>query len=145
MFSKTCEYGIRAVMYIAQESDKANKVGLNEIATAIDSPEAFTAKVLQKLTKKAIIKSTKGPYGGFFIEKEKLQTTFLNDLIQIFEGENAYKGCAMGLSFCDAQNPCPMHQAIYPISNDLSKCLESNSLHDILYQDGELKTTYLKR
>lgn len=145
MFSKACEYGMRAVMYIAKESDKANKVGVKQIATAIDSPEAFTAKVLQKLTKKAIIKSVKGPYGGFFIEKKTLQTTFVSDLIQIFDGADAYKGCAMGLSFCDANNPCPIHQEVAPIVTDFANCLEKNALYDILYQDGQLKTSFLKR
>ncbi|MET0760542.1 MAG: transcriptional regulator, partial [Flavobacterium sp.] len=47
MFSKTCEYGIRASIFIASQSYQNNRIGLKDIAKKIDSPEAFTAKILQ--------------------------------------------------------------------------------------------------
>jgi len=46
MFSKDCEYGIRATIYITMQSLEGNRVNLKEIAAAIDSPVAFTAKIL---------------------------------------------------------------------------------------------------
>ena len=73
MFSKSCEYGIRASIYVAKQSMKERKVGQKEIAKAIDSPEAFTAKILQKLTKTNVIRSIKGPNGGFFVETGDLE------------------------------------------------------------------------
>lgn len=51
MFSKACEYGIRASILIASESVNGNRLGLITIAKKIDSPEAFTSKILQKLVK----------------------------------------------------------------------------------------------
>jgi Rrf2 family iron-sulfur cluster assembly transcriptional regulator len=53
MFSKSTEYGLRAVIYIAKFGGIDNKVGLDEISKAIDSPPSFTAKVLQKITKRS--------------------------------------------------------------------------------------------
>ncbi len=41
IFSKTCEYGIRAVFFIAQRSQENKRVGIKEIAENIHSPEAF--------------------------------------------------------------------------------------------------------
>ena len=67
MFSKSCEYAIRATIFIASKCCENRKVGLKEIADAIDSPTAFTAKILQKLSKNKIINSTKGVNGGFEI------------------------------------------------------------------------------
>ena len=64
MFSKTCEYGIRAAIFIAFQSYQDNRIGLKEIAKKIDSPEAFTAKILQILSRDNIIKSIKG---GFLV------------------------------------------------------------------------------
>ena len=52
MFSKTCEYGIKATLFIAQMSQKGERVSLKDIASAIDSPSAFTAKILQTLSKR---------------------------------------------------------------------------------------------
>ena len=51
MFSKTCEYGLRAVIFIAQQTKSEKKVGITTISEAIASPQAFTAKILQQLTK----------------------------------------------------------------------------------------------
>ena len=51
MLSKACEYSIRASIYIAEKSLEGNRSGLKEIAKSIDSPEAFTSKILQQLAK----------------------------------------------------------------------------------------------
>ena len=51
MFSKTCEYAIRATIYIASESSDGNRCGIKEIARKIESPEPFTGKILQRLVK----------------------------------------------------------------------------------------------
>ena len=69
MFSKACEYGIKATIFIASNSYEKQRVSLKEIAKEIDSPEAFTAKILQNLVRHKIINSVKGAYGGFEIEK----------------------------------------------------------------------------
>ena len=56
MFSKACEYGIRASIYIAQQSLLDRKVSLKEISEAIESPTAYTSKILQKLTRNIPLK-----------------------------------------------------------------------------------------
>ena len=81
MFSKACEYGIRASILIASESVNGNRLGLITIAKKIDSPEAFTSKILQKLVKEKIIFSIKGPGGGFEVNKNKLDKIKLVDII----------------------------------------------------------------
>lgn len=46
MFSKTCEYGIRATIHIASKSLLGERVSLRDVTEAINSPVAFTAKIL---------------------------------------------------------------------------------------------------
>ena len=69
MFSKTCEYAIRAMIFIAQKSKDGNKVGIKEIAKGIDSPEHFIAKILQDLGRRGLLQSAKGPNGGFYLDE----------------------------------------------------------------------------
>lgn len=57
MFSKACEYAIRASIYIAAETEDGRCIGLPDIAKKINSPEAFTSKILQKLVKNEVIQS----------------------------------------------------------------------------------------
>lgn len=145
MFSKTCEYGLRAVIYIAEQSSLGNKVGLKAIAEAIDSPEAFTGKILQILTKNAIITSIKGPYGGFIIEDYKVSELRLSEIVKVLDGDKIYTGCGLGLKQCNAKSPCPLHYKFVEIRNGLKNMLESNTLNDILYTNGKKNFLWLKR
>ncbi|MBL0008816.1 MAG: Rrf2 family transcriptional regulator [Saprospiraceae bacterium] len=47
MFSKSTEYALRAIIYLAQKSSVDHKIGITELSEAIDSPKSFTAKILQ--------------------------------------------------------------------------------------------------
>ena len=49
MFSKACEYGIRAILFIAKQSQKNLRTNIAEREKAVDYTETFTAKVCQQL------------------------------------------------------------------------------------------------
>lgn len=131
MFSKTCEYAIRAVIFIASESYKDKRVGLKDIAVKIDSPEAFTAKILQILVKNDIINSSKGPTGGFDIPKSAMTTIYLSQIVSAIDGDSVFNGCALGLKECSEIQPCPVHNSFKSIREDLKLMLCSTSLAEL--------------
>ena len=144
MFSKSCEYGIKATLFIAQKSQWNDRVSLKEIATAIDSPTAFTGKILQVLAKANIINSSKGLYGGFKIEKERLPKINLKQIVQAIDGNSIFEGCALGLDSCNALEPCPMHSQFVIIRDQLNETLTSSNLLNLAMQLN-LGLTVLKR
>lgn len=129
MFSKACEYGIRAVVLIAQKSKNGKRAGLKTIAKAIDSPEAFTAKILQKLVQQNIIESTKGPQGGFSMDPEN--NTFLVEVVVAIDGDSIVTGCALGLEKCSEDHPCPLHSDFTEIRNNLKHLLETTTVLEL--------------
>ncbi|UQD54957.1 Rrf2 family transcriptional regulator [Flavobacterium sp. K5-23] len=131
MFSKTCEYGIRAAIIIASESYQDNRIGLKEIAKKIDSPEAFTAKILQILSKNNIIKSIKGVGGGFDIPKETMSQIKLIQIVSAIDGDRVFTGCGLGLSHCSETHPCPVHDKFKEIRNGLTEMLENTNLEEL--------------
>lgn len=143
LFSKTCEYAIRATVHIAHQSQLQKRSGLKEIAGAIDSPEAFTAKILQQLVKNDIVKSVKGPSGGFEIEPETMKKLKLHKVIEAIDGNGVFKDCGLGLRDCNEKNPCPIHNQFKPIREQLNKIFFSTSIEDLAdkMQDG---VTFLK-
>ncbi len=143
MFSKSCEYGLRAVIFIAQQTTQNNKVSLSTISEEINSPQAFTAKILQQLTRNDIVKSIKGPYGGFTIEKEKMSTK-LSEVVSVLDGDSIYTGCGLGLKQCDANSPCPLHFKFVEIRDSLRNMLENTSLKSVA-DDMNADLTILKR
>ncbi len=143
MFSKACEYGLRATTYISMRSLEGRRVSLKEIAENIDSPIAFTAKVLQVLSKKNIIESVKGIHGGFEITRTQMDKLKLSDVVNAIDGNTIYEGCGLGLKKCSADKPCPVHDRFVDIRNGLREMLENTSLYEMT--DGlEMGATFLK-
>lgn len=131
MFSKACEYAIRATIYIADQSKSGKRVGIKDIAKAIDSPEAFTGKILQQLSKSDVINSVKGPSGGFSIDKQKMQTLRLSQIVEAIDGSKIYTGCGLGFKECSEKLPCPVHNKFKLVRNELRKMLENTSIKEL--------------
>ena len=127
MFSKTCEYALRAVIYIAQQSKDGQKVGFKQVAKAIDAPESFIAGILQNLSRRDVIQSAKGPTGGFFVNPPSMNQS-LADVVRAVDGDKLFTGCGLGLSYCSAKNPCPIHEQFKAIRGNIQQLLESAKL-----------------
>ncbi|MCL4642141.1 MULTISPECIES: RrF2 family transcriptional regulator [Olivibacter] len=127
IFSKTAEYAMRAVFYIAQRSHEGQRTGIKEIADAVNSPEAFLAKILQKLSKVGLIQSVKGPNGGFYIDTSGFSRP-LADIVIAVEGDTIFKGCGMGLSYCSEEYPCPLHGEFKKVRNQITLMLRNTTI-----------------
>ncbi|MDP1745739.1 MAG: Rrf2 family transcriptional regulator [Bacteroidota bacterium] len=144
MFSKACEYAIRASIYIAEQSLLDRKVSLKEVADAIESPAAYTSKILQQLARKNIINSDKGPTGGFSMDKQELNKVKLGTIVFAIDGDNIYNGCGLGLKKCNEKMPCPVHNQFKVIRDELKNMLETTTVKS-LAMDFEKGLTFLKR
>jgi Rrf2 family protein len=131
MFSKACEYGIKATIFIATNSYELRRVTLKEIAKEIDSPEAFTAKILQDLARHNIVKSIKGVNGGFEIKKKKIAKINLAQIVDAIDGDKVYNQCGLGLHTCEEEHPCPVHDKFKTIKAELKSMLENTNLEEL--------------
>lgn len=127
IFSKTCEYAIRAVFFIAHKTSAGNRVGIKDIAEGIDSPEHFLAKILQDLSRKGLISSLKGPHGGFYMDAEALLRP-LSEIVEAVDGDGLFYGCGMGLKQCSEINPCPLHNEFKDIRNRIHYMLSTTTI-----------------
>lgn len=141
MFSKACEYGIRAVIYIVSVSATGKKAGIKDICKHIKAPEPFTAKILQNLSRLGIIKSAKGPHGGFYVEQAN--NIRLIDVVTAIDGDKLFTGCGLGVDVCSEKKPCPIHNEFKTIREALRSMLESTSIQDIA-KDLEKGLVFLK-
>jgi Rrf2 family transcriptional regulator, iron-sulfur cluster assembly transcription factor len=139
MFSKACEYAIRAVLYIAIRSADGTKLNIKEIAREIDSPQPFTAKILQSLVREGIISSVKGPNGGFFL-KPKSKPILLNSIVKAIDGVDIFQTCVLGLKECSDKFPCPVHNEIKAYKNKLREILRKKTIQELAQEFGKGKT-----
>lgn len=131
MFSKACEYAIKATLQIAQQSQVGKRSSLKDIAKAIDSPEAFTAKILQQLARQGLIFSVKGPNGGFELNQDDANNLMLSQIVKAIDGDQIYIGCGLGLKQCNEFKPCPVHDKFKAIRDSLSDMLENTSVNEL--------------
>ncbi len=144
MFSKACEYGIRATIFIAEQSHYDKKVSLKDVAKAIESPEAYTSKILQKLSRNSIINSDKGPTGGFSMDSKEIASIKLSTIVLAIDGNDIYIGCGLGLNNCNEKKPCPVHDQFKKIRNELKNMLETTTIQS-LAEGVDKGLTFLKR
>lgn len=127
MFSKSCEYAIKAMIFVAQKSKGELRVNIKEIAKGTDAPEHFMAKIMQELSRKRLIHSAKGPNGGFYMDKADLENS-IADIVRAIDGDGIYTDCVLGLKACSEKNPCPVHHEFKEIKKKLIKMIEENTI-----------------
>jgi Rrf2 family protein len=144
MFSKACEYGIKASIYIAEQSLVGRKVSLKEISDTIESPSAYTSKILQNLNRSFIINSDKGPTGGFSMDTDKMDKIKLSTIVFAIDGDSIYNGCGLGLKKCNEKMPCPVHDQFKIVRDELKKMLDTTTIKTLAV-NLDKKLTFLKR
>lgn len=142
MFSKTCEYAIKALIFIAQKTNNERKVGIKDVAEGIDSPEHFIAKILQTLSKRGFVNSSKGPNGGFYMDENTLEVT-LADVVKEIDGDKILYGCGIGLKQCSETHPCPIHNDFKVIREQIVEMLEKSKIR-MFIENLEQNITFLK-
>ena len=136
MFSKSCKYAIRAVLYLAFHGVKDRRIGVKEIAEALGVPGPFLAKLLQQLSRNQLISSIKGPSGGFFLSEANLNTS-LRKIIECIDGPEVFSSCILGLPVCSSANPCPLHTQAFIYREGLLKLATEKTIADIARQVRE--------
>ena len=139
MFSKACEYAIRAALYISVKSIGGSKLGIQEIAKETDSPTHFTAKILQRLARQGIISSTKGPNGGFFLDP-KSKPIPLSAIVKAIDGGDILHSCSLGLKDCSNKFPCPIHNEIMAYKDRLRKVMNEKTVQQLAIDLAQGKT-----
>ncbi|HEY4652814.1 MAG TPA: Rrf2 family transcriptional regulator [Pontibacter sp.] len=131
MLSKTTEYALRAIVYIALQDAQGLKAGIKEIAGELELPMHFMGKILQDLVRKGLIASVKGPGGGFFLHRPASDISIL-EVVKEIDGLEAFRKCGMGMKQCSDTHPCPLHNEIKAYREQLLKVFKSRTIQDLV-------------
>ena len=125
LWSAACDYAIRAVAHLAGQRDAL--VQLREIARQEAIPAPFAGKILQSLVRAGILRSVKGPRGGYGLARPPREITLMMVRAAV-DGTRDFETCAVGLGPCSDEMPCPLHDAFKPIRQAIRRYLESTTL-----------------
>ena len=135
MISNTCKYGIRAVIYIAVNVFEDEKIGIKKISKDLNLPGPFLGKIMQTLAKNKMLKSVKGPHGGFSLAKDPDDIS-LYDIVSIIDGTDMFHECLIGVKICE-NNPeyeklCPFMKKSHKVRESLKKIFEEQTIGEFV-------------
>src|SRR3954447_5214907 len=129
IYSRSAEYAIRAFVHLAQVQEGKYAMVKN-IAEQEEIPAHFLAKILQQLARKGLLRSSKGPTGGFALKVDPSEIRLL-EIVEALDGLSTYQQCAMGLSECSDAMPCGMHERWAGLRSRIMEYLGQNSIGDL--------------
>lgn len=104
--SRKIDYGLRAMIYLSS-LPSGSVVPFREIARQMEVPEDFLAKILKTLVDQGLVKSARGPHGGYALGRSPVDISFL-DVIEAVEGPIALNVCLDGDDTCGRSSTCTM-------------------------------------
>ncbi len=125
--SEAASLGMHALGYLAKRNDAP--ISSREIATRFEISEAHLAKVLQRLVKVGLLRSVRGPKGGFVLTREPGSVTLL-EIFESIEGPFEPDQCLLSSAICDGDT-CILGRIVVEANNMLRTRLEKTTLVEV--------------
>lgn len=129
IFSKTCELGLQAVLFLSIKKEKRIFTAA-EVSKELKVPKEYVSKVMQILTESGIIGSKKGKNGGFYLAKSPSNIKLI-DIVEAIDGLEIFNNCVLGFPGCSNENPCPVHDKWGKLRDEAYKMLSSETLEQL--------------
>jgi Rrf2 family transcriptional regulator, iron-sulfur cluster assembly transcription factor len=129
IYSRSTEYAIRAFVNLAQVPEGKYAM-VKHIAEQEGIPAHFLAKILQQLARKGLLRSSKGPTGGFSLRTAPKEISLIQ-LVEALDGLTDYQKCVSGLSECTDDAPCGMHDSWKALRSRIMEYLEKTTIADL--------------
>lgn len=129
--SSTAQQAVYAVLCIAQ-SERDEPVRVDEIAAIMGSPRNYLSKTLHLLTRAGVLKSERGPRGGFRLAFPADRLA-LERIIAPFEPPGKRR-CLVGRATCSDARPCPAHHRWKDIAGSVDDFFAKTTIADLLDQ-----------
>lgn len=129
LYSNPCEYAIRAMTELARRPDEG-WVPVTTIASAANLPSPYLGKILKDLVRTRLLKSTRGPGGGYQLARPASEISLLDVKLSV-DGPDDLERCAVGLDPCTDETPCPLHDDFVRVRATIHEYLTSTSLADL--------------
>ena len=125
-FSDAALIGVHALVALARSPGRY--VTVRELAAHLRASEHHTAKVLQRLARTGLVRSVKGPSGGFELTRTPREMSF-RDAIEAIDGPIADDFCPFRAGHCDPSS-CIFGDDVRSHSKSLLRYLERRTIAD---------------
>ncbi len=127
--TRKADYAIRCVLFLSREAGRI--ISANEISQSALIPKSFLAKILQRLSKTGIVRSTQGIAGGFQLARPPDEVN-LFEVIEAVQGPSALNTCAIDKHKCNLSSTCAVHPIWVQIMEELEERLRGETFAKLI-------------
>lgn len=127
--SKKTRYGLRALMDLAV-STKTEQVALNSIAQRNAISVQFLEQVFSALKRARLVRSVKGPQGGYLLEKNAADIT-VAEIVEALEGSYFFENETENHIEAPGSSRVIQELIVDRVNESLREILESVTLQDL--------------
>jgi Rrf2 family transcriptional regulator, iron-sulfur cluster assembly transcription factor len=129
IFSRQCEYALQAVLYLALQGE-GEMTSIKNLTRRLGIPYHFLAKILQDLSRKGLLRSLKGPTGGFALALPPKEITLFH-IVDAIDGTEFMQTCVLGFPTCSGTSPCSVHQTWGKLRDEIYQMLASKTVDEL--------------
>lgn len=133
--SRTAEHALRATILLARHRG-TGFVPAGEVADALGTPPNYTSKTLRQLSRKGLLRSVRGPRGGFALDVDPAELSLARVVEAVDEAPERAAVCLLGDRPCDEARPCTAHARWTEVQHRANALLEETMLADFLEDEG---------
>lgn len=141
MLSKRAKYGLRALIFLAQQQGDG-PIQIREIAEKLSIPRKFLEAILLDLRNEGILQSRKGKEGGYLMERSP-DTITIGRIIRLIDGPLAAVPCVSQTAYarcddCPDEKHCTIRWIMKDVRDSTAKILDQTTLDQMVQKAREL-------
>jgi Rrf2 family protein len=134
--SRKVDYALRAVIHLANEEANARACSVAEIAARERIPRQFLEKIVQQLIHTGLVRSRRGPHGGYVLGRPAHQMTF-RDVIESVEGPISLNVCVGEHPDCFLLGACGMNRVWAEGQRRVMDLFENTTIASVRHPVGQ--------
>jgi len=128
--SRKVDYALRAIIHLANEETSERACTVSEIAERERIPRQFLEKIVQQLIQRGLVRSRRGPRGGYVLGRPAEQVTF-RDVIEAVEGPISLNVCVGEHADCFLLGACGMNRIWREGQRRVMDLFQSTTIADV--------------
>lgn len=105
MLAVSTKYALRALIRLAEEP-KGDFFPISVLASEVDIPPPYLAKIINTLAKGGVLESKRGTSGGIRLRRKK--TSFL-EVCRVMMDPIIHENCILSKDLCNSNRYCEFH------------------------------------
>ncbi len=123
-----------ALKYLA-EHPQTPALSAKDIAEAYHIPAQLLAKILQRLAKVGLLRSTAGMNGGYALQREAASITVFEVILAV-DGPQFLTACTIGRRPCDLTASCTIKEPMARVNESIMDLLKGIRIGDLVEQNA---------